>query len=673
MDKRLADTWASIRRSLGIVGLLFAICLIFSFSRIGGLSTAAQILGVIFGIWLCVRWLRYIMRKAIWRLRNRLLVTYLFIAVVPLSLIVILSALGAYATASQVAVHLMSSELERRIEMLTATADRLAFLQPDQRRYAVEHMLDMMYKERFQGLQVVVRDGSNVIKYPDDESIAPPPSGWKDVAGILHHAGRFYGWAHRSTATGDITVSAPFSRQYLANLVPDLGVADIFPVDSGSPAAPTNKRKGLSFNIGPTAARDIRNTKEGEAPVPPLKPAANQFDIPVQWISSMPLYVWDDPGDTGAEASTHYSALFTVRSRPSMIFDVLFARKSDNLSGVLPGVLLGIALLFLLVELVALFIGVSMTRTITNAVHSLYLGTQRVMQGDFSHRIEVQGKDQLAELGSSFNRMTENVEQLLAVSKEKERLQGELEIAREVQNQLYPKSAPELKHLKVRALCKPARMVSGDYYDYDMLGEFLLAIALGDVAGKGISAALLMATLQSSVRTRLSFSRDAAVISGESPRLSTSVLVGSLNAQLYKTTSPEKYATFFLGVFDTASSRLHYTNAGHLPPMLFRKGKVTMLEIDGTVVGAFPFSEYGESHVDLEPGDVLLCYTDGITEPENAYGEMFGDERLIETVQRNMNKSEEQILDAVVEAVLAWTGAGELQDDMTLVIARCQA
>lgn len=355
-----------------------------------------------------------------------------------------------------------------------------------------------------------------------------------------------------------------------------------------------------------------------------------------------------------------------------MIFDVLFSRQSDDLRGLLPTILLSVSVLFLLVELVALVIGVSMTRTITNAIHRLYEGTQRVMQGDFTHRIEVKGQDQLADLGYSFNRMTENVEQLLAISKEKERLQSELEIAREVQSQLYPRSAPDLKRLKVRALCKPARMVSGDYYDYDMLSDSLLAIAVGDVAGKGISAALLMATLQSSVRTRLSFCRDAATLSGDAPCLSTAVLVSSLNGQLYKTTSPEKYSTFFLGVFDTCTSRFTYTNAGHLPPILFRKGKVTNLEIDGTVVGAFPFSDYGESYVDLEPGDLLLCYTDGITEPENAYGEMFDQDRLIETVQRNLGKTEEQILDAVVEAVLAWTGAGELQDDMTLVVARCQ-
>ena len=648
MDPRLTAAWLKLRRTLGIVGLCFVASLLLAFTTIPVVAVVAQLLVVVFGIWLCIRWLRYLTGKAIWRLRNRLLVTYLFIAVVPLALIIILCGIGVYATASQIAVHLMNSELQRRIDMLTATAERLVVLRADQRRYAVEHMLDMMYKDRFQGLQVVVREGSTITKYPEDESLVPPPAGWKDVSGILHRNGRFYGWAHRTTSTGDVTVMAPFSRQYLASLVPELGVADMHLVQG----------------------KNAEATIEDKEPTPDLKPGVNRLDWPVTWFSFLPCNRWEKPGN-GESSNDEDRVWFQVRTRPSMIFDVLFQRKSDG--DLLPVFLFAVAILFLLVELVALVIGVSMTRTITNAVHGLYEGTQRIMKGDFSHRIEVKGQDQLADLGYSFNRMTENVEQLLAISKEKERLQSELEIAREVQSQLYPRSAPDVKRLKVRALCKPARMVSGDYYDYDMLGDSLLAIALGDVAGKGISAALLMATLQSSVRTRLSFSRDAAAISGLSPCLSTSVLVSNLNSQLYKTTSPEKYCTFFLGIFDTTTSRFNYTNAGHLPPILFRKGKVSNLEIDGTVVGAFPTADYTESHVDLEPNDVLLCYTDGITEPENAYGEMFGEERLVETVQRNMNKTEEQILDAVVEAVLAWTGAGELQDDMTLVIARCQA
>ncbi len=125
-----------------------------------------------------------------------------------------------------------------------------------------------------------------------------------------------------------------------------------------------------------------------------------------------------------------------------------------------------VSIAFLIVAIAGFAIGISMSRSITGAVHSLYEGTQRVMRGDFSHLIQVSGRDQLAELSSSFNTMTQNLERLLAVAKEKERLQAEIEIAREVQEQLYPKTRPVLKTLRVIGMCQPARMVSGDYYDY---------------------------------------------------------------------------------------------------------------------------------------------------------------------------------------------------------------
>lgn len=164
----------------------------------------------------------------------------------------------------------------------------------------------------------------------------------------------------------------------------------------------------------------------------------------------------------------------------------------------------------------------------------------------------------------------------------------------------------------------------------------------------------------------------AATVAGSAshcPPISTSKLVSELNLQLYKNTSPEKYATFFLGLYDPAESILTYTNAGHLPPLLFRNGEVKRLEIDGTVVGAFPFADYGESKLKLEKGDLLLCYTDGISEPENAYGEMYGEDRLIEVVQRNLHKSDDQLVEAIMESVLQWTGSPELQDDMTMLLA----
>ena len=135
-----------------------------------------------------------------------------------------------------------------------------------------------------------------------------------------------------------------------------------------------------------------------------------------------------------------------------------------------------VAVAFLVVAVTGLAIGISMSRSITGAVHSFYQGTQRVMHGEFSHMIPVSGRDQLAELSSSFNTMTQNLERLLAVAKEKERMQAEIEIARGVQDQLYPKAPPVFEGLRVLGMCDPARMVSGDYYDYQLV-DGKLAIA----------------------------------------------------------------------------------------------------------------------------------------------------------------------------------------------------
>jgi sigma-B regulation protein RsbU (phosphoserine phosphatase) len=322
-------------------------------------------------------------------------------------------------------------------------------------------------------------------------------------------------------------------------------------------------------------------------------------------------------------------------------------------------------------------IGLSMTRTITGAVHRLYEGTQKVMEGNFSYRIEVKGKDQLADLSESFNRMTENLERLLVVAKEKERLQSEVEIAREVQSQLYPRVVPQTRTLRLTAVCHPARMCSGDYYDYEVIRDSQIAIAIGDVAGKGISAALLMATLQSSLRSQLQSALEIAAAAGNGsgnghlmPFVSTSHLVSRLNNQLYAYTSPEKYATFCFGIFDEPTGIFTYTNAGHLPPLLVRDGAAERLDVNGTVVGAFPFAKYDESRIELKSSDLLVCYTDGITEPENEYGEMFGEDRLIDLIARNSHLNDEQIVEVVLDGVREWMAAVELPDDMTILLAR---
>jgi sigma-B regulation protein RsbU (phosphoserine phosphatase) len=277
----------------------------------------------------------------------------------------------------------------------------------------------------------------------------------------------------------------------------------------------------------------------------------------------------------------------------------------------------------------------------------------------------VKGNDQLAELGSSFNTMTENLGSLIVVAKEKERLQSELEIAREVQNQLFPRDVPSSKTLELKGVCMPARVVSGDYYDFMAMPGSELAFAIGDVAGKGISAALLMATIQSTMRTQLS------ATNGATPKhFSAARLVAQLNRQLFANTTPEKYATFFFAIYDEARRALTYTNAGHLPPLLVRAGEFTNLNPTGTVVGAFPFAKYEERTVELENGDIVVAYTDGIVEPENPYGEMFGENRMKDLVLRYAYEGSSAIIARTMEAVVQWTGSSELQDDMTMVVVR---
>ncbi len=192
-------------------------------------------------------------------------------------------------------------------------------------------------------------------------------------------------------------------------------------------------------------------------------------------------------------------AVLRVQTRPSVLYTRLFAALGDFATGV-EYTLLFAAVVFAIIELLALLIGTRLTRTVTGAVAQLYNATEHINRGDFSHRISVQSHDQLATLANSFNSMTASIENLIEEQKEKQRLQNELTIAQEVQTQLYPQHISQLASLEVFGFCRPARTVSGDYYDFLTLNSDRLILAVGDVSGKGISAALLMATIHSAVR-----------------------------------------------------------------------------------------------------------------------------------------------------------------------------
>jgi sigma-B regulation protein RsbU (phosphoserine phosphatase) len=603
---------------------------------------------IFFAGWTFLRWFRGAMKQAIWSLRNRLVVAYLFMAAVPVILILLLAMVSANILADHLAVHIANVELDRRVESLRDGANAVMRF-PAASRIEPARRLGDFLADRFPGFQMIL-SGQTQFIHPAEGDAAPPPIGWNEVSGVVVKDKALYLWAHVAKDDGDITLTVPVTRTFLAALAPQLGklgIADLLGQLEG---------KGITAKVQEAAAGD----ETAEAPPADISPKTNILDQDVRFAIPIPLAIWDQPGRMEAIE-------LVVSTRMSALVNLILSRKGEvqDQTRTITFAFYLLVVLFVVVELFALFIGISITRSMTAAVHDLYEGTLRVRQEDFAHRIQVRGGDQVAGLSESFNSMTAKIERLLVVAKEKERLQTEVEIAREVQTQLFPRESPGIAGFEITAVCNAARSVSGDYYDFRQLDEHRIAVAMGDVAGKGISAALLMATLASSLRTQLGYCMES-----DGEVVSTSKLVSNLNQHIYAHTSPEKYATFCLGVYDRQCGDLTYTNGGHLPPILIRKGEASMFDVNGIVVGAFPFAQYGESRLQLELGDLLLFYTDGITEPENEYGEMFGEERLIELLIRHADRSNAEIIQHILDAVNAWTYDKDSMDDMTLLIAR---
>jgi sigma-B regulation protein RsbU (phosphoserine phosphatase) len=232
----------------------------------------------------------------------------------------------------------------------------------------------------------------------------------------------------------------------------------------------------------------------------------------------------------------------------------------------------------------------------------------------------------------------------------------ELAKAREIQEGLLPKKIPQARGLEVAGAWQPASTVGGDYFDVLKFGERKIGVCIGDVVGKGISAALLMANLQASFRAFAS------------EEVSPGSLVGRLNEVLLNNIAPDKFVTFWYCTIDTNENRLTYANAGHWPPILFHKsGEGVPLREGGTPLGIFPDWNYEDGGLPLASGDRLVLYTDGLTEAMNSNEQEFGEQRLVELVSRNIALSASELLAAIRKEVVNFCN-GVFQDDFTMVV-----
>jgi sigma-B regulation protein RsbU (phosphoserine phosphatase) len=683
--------------------------------------------------------LRWLKRKLLWRVRRRLVITYLFVGLTPIILLALLGLLSAFGgsaqgiariitaqvNATETQTHLSARSLADSFSRLPASADdrtiqtwldeRVALLSASLpgaravvwRGASGEDPVAVGYKSNAQFVSSVNDANAQTAGDAQTPLTAPLPE-W------LRGREQWSGLAFNLPASEDDTFGLPSMRAVVRGSSNNRPFTLLFVVPVSRAlvqqyrettgiyvrpffvkAAMSEKSSRIQFGRSDKSVQIRKQSSSGAGKVLSNEQSVeemfrqDQFGEQLSenfYIVVLPATSWTD-----GETSQHLSFLF----------DWSWALASKQFwGGSDPGeiwrqVLKYVAIVFLIFELLALIAAVWMTRAVTGTVHKLYQALDFIKRGDFSHRVKVRSHDQLGELAAAFNDMSANIEVLLEERVERERLEREVEIAAEVQAQLFPRRVPTLVTAELSAECRAARGVAGDYYDYIEIAPGLVALALGDVSGKGVSASLVMSNLQASLRAqttitagRLSIAERATAASAEAggdgggkllayvvadAEIDGAVarLMTNINRQICQSTESNRFATLFLAIYEDRTRTLHYTNAGHNAPVLVRAdGTVERLTTGGMMVGAFDWAVYEEASATLRADDLLLVFSDGISEAESETEEEYGEERLTKFAIEHRALSADELRNAIFDEIDAWSGTRERGDDQTLVIVK---
>ena len=638
------------------------------------LSTAATI-GLAFSVlFFLTRLVFLVQRRLLWRVRRKLILSYIFIGVVPSLLILGFFLLGTSFMSGTVAAHLFRSgydDLSRNAQLLAEAAAAEIGRAP---RTAVETV------DRVQ------RNGSASLRYPalsmafipassnGPEAVSRGP--WEHLRGLAEVGPTVPDWVRdeQDGWTGTVVMippDAPNEPELVVRAIRAarrtgnaLGwvVVDV-PLDDAM-LTQLYERTGVKVAgpivVSKTDDRTVRSADSGQSSV-----VSGQFFG--KTVSTFDVFAWP--------ASTPNRAMVALSFRMSELYRRLISTQSMEYQGgrlgdMIKFGLVVVAVLFLIIELVALVMGLALARSITSSVHELFMGTERVRQGDFTHRINISTKDQLGELAGSFNQMTGSIENLLQTAAEKKRLEEELRIARQIQMSLLPRGQLDMSGLSVTALCVPAREVGGDYYDFFPLGPGRLGVLIADVAGKGTSAALYMAELKGLIM--------ALSQTYQSPRQ----LLIEANRILSDNLDSRSFITMTYAVIDLVNGVMTYARAGHCPliylpgpsaaiqgaQVLVPSGMVLGLRIDGAVEKFNALLE--EKQIPLHTGDVLVFYTDGITEAMNTDSDLFGDSRLSRIVEEHGHLDSGELRERILREIESFVGTADQHDDMTMILIK---
>jgi len=642
---------------LDLAALLLAAAggLAYLFAVEGSIFNYLKFVALLAALYLLYRLLAWGRSRLLWSLRNRLIVAGLFIAVVPILLLVLLAVRSAGILYSQLASYLLYEDVQRRKDMLADIAEHIAAahgtLPASVSEAESERILaaqsHSVHDRELPGLTIEFSSDPSLLR-----KIAPNR---QFFAGLVQQGETLSIISIRAMqeprGVRVVTLRVPLTEEFLGSIAPDLGAIQFNLMQRYSGSG----HQGVLYTT--TDGVQYENTRRIVARNRFLQPAMLWIDSPVNVVSRLDsTYV----GPDGTVDPVH-PVLAVFNARPSQLSSRMFRSLGELRDTYLIAFVL-IVIAFFVIEAAALVTGLVLTGQITKAVDELYRATQYVQAGDLSHRVRIERRDQLGVLGESFNLMTSSISNLIEEQRQRQRLENEISIAREVQDQLFPRTLPKVPGVEIEAICKAARAVSGDYYDFIQLSPTHLAIAIADISGKGISAALLMASLQAALRSQV-------LVTG-SEAMSTAELVSRLNKHLVRNTGDDRFATFFIAVYDSATRNLRYTNAGHLPSFLISKDSALHLDKGGMVLGVVEDYCYEEGAVLVPPDSLLVGYSDGLVEPENVYGEEFGIRRLQQAAVHVQGATPQVVAESLMTAAEEWAGTPEQADDMTVIVAR---
>lgn len=568
-----------------------------------------------------------VLRAVFYRVRAKLLMAYVLTALVPLGLGVVFILVSWLILFLAFSTRLVTNEFATRESKLAAVA--ATALSVAGSGSASKADLDAAFAnaltEHVQAAWSVGRDGVILASRGPAPRTAPSWIEGDRFSGLVRQGDKKFLRAVAKKGTSFAVVEIPYDASLFAGLENESGIV----VSSFDP--PAAPKTGVRVQVS-------RQTQ-----------ASNTF------VATHEQYDWD----TGARSTV----LIPFSVNPTRLYTSLTPGK-ERFSQILLIALIAVAIIFAFVYMVALVFGTALVRSITGSVHALSVGTRKLQMGDFSHRIIVKSQDQLGDLARSFNSMSQGIEDLLEQQGEKERMEEDLRVARNIQMSLLPQEYVEVEGLKIAAVCLPANEMGGDYFDLLPLSDHRLGVLIADVSGKGTSAALYMAELKGLI---LSLSRNH-----DSPR----DLLTELNEILAPNLDRRSFVTMTYAIIDSKKRTLRMARAGHNPLIHFdgRTDETRLLSPPGLALGFDSGERFKavieEVELPLVHGDAFLFFTDGISEAMNGKAELFGESRLASILKEASDLSSDDLKERILHEVRAFAAGESPHDDMTLVIVK---